>query len=261
MDVSRSLQIAAIRSDNPDELERAVKGIDVQVWGTVLGLLACVVGPLVLNGAICFEAFAAVVASGLGIVGAAIIQFQRRRGGDVMLNGKTMLRLAPMMLCGGAVVAPTMALRTSASGEVQAALLIFFLAGTIIWFIAECSKLRLLEELASSLPGRDLERRAQRVRWGAYVALLTLSAGLMLALADARDNGEMVPRIQGGLVLSSAVGLITLTLLTVLLYSRTARALCQQAQFARVVRDSAGISAFHSLEPDWMAERPGVLGV
>src|SRR5512133_2358570 len=83
MENAVSLRVAVYRCDDPGDLERVKAGMDAQAWGTILPLLACVLGPMVIRGIVSYEAFGAIVAITLSALAAACLTSSsaaRRRG-------------------------------------------------------------------------------------------------------------------------------------------------------------------------------------
>src|SRR5512133_2084107 len=70
MEVSKSLAVAAARSDDPAHIEEIASGLRSQAWGTLISLLACVGGPLLFGHIATLEAFAYASAVALSAVAA-----------------------------------------------------------------------------------------------------------------------------------------------------------------------------------------------
>lgn len=252
MDISKSLSVAAQRSEDPAQLEQIASGLRTQAWGTVLSLLACVCGPLVLRGTATVEAFvfaSAVALSAIAALQLAPFDAHHRIDDEIPHSRSRRWFCGLVMAMGGAVmVLPALLLSTSPVQPVARHMLVLFLAGAAVWFIGECLKLRILENCAAGMPGRELVRRARNLRIGAYAATALLAVGVIPATAQRP--------VTGAYLVTGSVALLVLTMLSALLYSRTSRSIYQRAAFARHVRKHLGIVEPSALpdEPDWKIE-------
>lgn len=234
LSVSRSLSVAALRSGDPGWMESIASGIDAQVWGTLLGAFACVVGPFVIGEPLSIEAFAIVVAVAMSLVG--VWHFGRAdkcAGTSRTFPRWCVLGRLAIPLGSAALVVPALLVHARLSETVGLAGLVAFLIGGACWFIGECTKLRLLEHLAGLFPGRDLGYRARHVRWGAYVALMLLAAALVYATWRAHLYGLAIPQVSGFFMVMASVALLVFTLLTTLLASRMSAVAIEQAGYVR----------------------------
>ena len=235
LSVSRSLSVAALRSGDPGWMESIANGIDAQVWGTLLGTFACVVGPFVVGEPLSIDAVAIVVIVAMSIVGVwHFARADKAAGATVRAFPRWCVlgRLA-IPLGSAALVVPALLVHASLNETVGFAGLVSFLIGGACWFIGECAKLRILEHLAGLFPGRDLGYRARNVRWGAYVALMLLAASLVYATFRAHLYGLALPQVSGFFVVMASVALLVFTLLTTLLASRMSAIAMEQAGYVR----------------------------
>jgi hypothetical protein len=250
MDISKSLAVAVARSDDPAHLEQIASGLRSQAWGTLVSLLACVVGPMVSHRMATLEAFAFASAVALSAVAAMqLAPFDAAgRMDDEIPHSRTRRWVCGMtMALGGAVmILPALLLRTSTVKPVGQSMVVVFLAGAVVWFVGECLKLRILENCAAGAPGWQLVRRARNLRFGAYAATTLLALGMVPA-TTARP-------ISGAYLVTGSVVLLLLTILSALLYGRVSHSIYQQATFARTVRKYLGTTMPAVLpdEPDWL---------
>lgn len=234
LSVASSLSVAALRSGDPGWMESIASGIDAQVWGTLLGAFACVVGPFVVGQPLSIEAFAVVVTVAMSLVGVWHFGQADKASSETHAFPRwcALGRLA-IPLGSAALVVPALLVHARLSETVGLAALVSFLIGGACWFIGECTKLRLLEHLARLFPGRDLGYRARHVRWGAYVALMLLAAALVYATWQAHLYGLALPQVSGFFLVTASVALLVFTLLTTLLASRMSAVAIEQAGYVR----------------------------
>jgi hypothetical protein len=158
-----------------------------------------------------------------------------------------------------ALVVPSMLVHFQLGQRASAGVLAALLGSGVCWFVGECSRLRLLEEVANSLPGRDLGIRARNVRWGSYAVLLLVATGTGLAMFESGHVRFAAPQISGAFIVMTSVSLMLLTLLSSLLCGRIAQVASEHAAYVRVF--SAGPGDFPTRrarelplpdEPDWI---------
>jgi hypothetical protein len=238
MDISKSLLVAAARSDNPRYIEQTIAGLRAQAWCTLASLLACVAGALLSHGSVTVEAFAFVSAVALSAVAArqlAPLDASGRHDEDAPYSAARRRICGLVMALSGAVmVLPAILLSTNVTRPVRGTLVVFFLAGALVWFLGECLKLRILEKCAAGVPGRQLARRARNLRFGAYLATILLGIGVIPMTSE--------NPISGAYLVTGSVALFVLTMVSALLYNRVWQLLQRQATFARAVREHMAIA-------------------
>ena len=229
MQNAKSLSVAACRIEDPAALARMKLGIDAQTSGTLLALLACIIGPLLYGGSVSFEAFAVVVAVILGVVSFAAFSRNHHQGWRL----PDISKFAGAAVGSVAIVIPAVVLRMSASGDhIQITALVTLLVGAIFWFIGESSKLHLLEEWSLVVAGKDMRHCARHLRWGTYIALAIIAAGLIPAALMGVANASYLT-IQ--FVTTVCVALLLFTLLGTLLQGRMSAALQQHVSLALAI--------------------------
>jgi len=158
-----------------------------------------------------------------------------------------------------AVVVPAMLVHFELGKYASLAVLTALLASGACWFVGECSRLRLLEDIAHSLTGRDLMYRARNVRWGSYVVVLLLALGVGQALWNSRQLGSVLPQLSGAFIVMTSVSLMILSLLSALLCGRISQLAQEQAQYIRAYTAPLVITPYGRVivekpapdEPDW----------
>ena len=248
MENAKSLSVAACRIEDPAALARIKLGIDAQTSGTLLALLACIIGPLLYRGSVSFEAFAVVVAVILGVVSFAAFSRDRHQGWRL----PDISKFAGAAVGSVAIVIPAVVLRMSASGDhIQIAALVALLIGAIFWFIGESSKMHLLEEWSLVVAGKDMRQRARNLRWGTYIALGVIAAGLIPAAFMGVANASYLT-IQ--FVTTVCVALLLFTLLGTLLQGRMSVALQQHVSLALAVSNANASTTLRQQAdvPNWV---------
>lgn len=239
-DISRSLHLAAMRSEDPDVLQRIVRGIALQSWGTVLGLLACIIGPTLIPNDVSWFVLGGTLAAILGGIGYVLL-----RSGwftdDAGRLRKTS-ELLPILTAGIFLVVAGLVIRLPIKGDAPLMMVIVFMAAAGLWFLHHIEQLRLLEEFAAEVD-EQLVRNARSLRAGLRCVIILLSVGVLLPMLHAHMNVHSM-HIGRCLLCSSAVALTVLVLLTTLLFDRVGSALRQRVQYARTVRRDAGLSPF-----------------
>ncbi|GEM_PF-5853995 len=238
MDISKSLSVVAARSDNPRFIEQTIAGLRTQAWCTLASLLACVAGVLISHGSVTVEAFAFVSAVALSAVAARQLApldaSGRYDAGAPYSAARRRVCGLIMALSGAVMVLPAILLSTNVTRPARGMLVVFFLAGALVWFLGECLKLRILEKCAAGVPGRQLVRRARNLRIGAYLATTLLGIGVIPMTSE--------QPISGAYLVTGSVSLFVLTMVSALLYNRVSQSLQRQATFARAVREHMGIA-------------------
>jgi hypothetical protein len=243
MDNSKSLSIAAIRTEDPDRLEQLGLALDVDVWGVLLALLGCTVGPLFVHERFSFPAFGIVVA---GATAAAGIWTTRRALQGREAERPSWLQGALVLLGSVAIVIPPTLLSLQPMQDVDRHVLALVVGAALLWFAGFCQKLHGLERVSVHVSGAYTSQRVQRLRWGCAAAALILALGMGQPLVGGR--------VVGSGVLAGAVGLMVFSLVTALLCSRVSNSARNEAQFARAIRNVAGVIDPRTLpdEPDWI---------
>lgn len=246
MAIATSLTLAVHRFEDRQYLERVKLGIDTQAWGTVLALGASIIGPMILPSFISCETFAFVVAALLSTI-AAITLGQANQ--DSAAPGRV-LNVTAMALGSLALFVPTLLLRTMPDQHIQMALIATLLVGGLFWFASECAKMRLLEECAHMVAGREIIQGARQLRWGVCGVILVVSLALLPA---ALGNNAYSHHINARFFQTISVSILIVTLLGTLLYGRMSLALTQQVAFALSVRKTLRMPERADLpdEPDW----------
>ena len=237
MDIATSLKLAVVRSDDPTHLEKMALGLDMLVWGTLLAMLACIVGPLYSQTLFSPETFSIMVGGILSAIGVFFMLTPATRDWWCRQPDGRNSRLILIPLGSAALVAPSLMLRLPPQIATQHTIFASFLVAGVVWFLGECAKLRFLEKLAIELGG-NIAREARQLRWGIYAAVALLAVTLSVGLIAARLDGRSLPDIHGACLAMAAVSLLTFSILGILLYHRLSATMKDRILQSRQIRQS-----------------------
>jgi hypothetical protein len=213
-------------------MESVAAGMTAQAWGMLIGLMACVIGPLVLTDAVSMPAFAVVVM--VLMTGVGLWRIYGRPTPSHRKPERAILSSLLIPVGSAAVVVPSMLVHYELSHKASIAVLTALLASGTCWFLGECYRLRLVEDMAHALPGRDLGQRARHVRWGSYTVLLLVAIGVGHAIWEGNQRGLALPQLSGSFIVMTSVALMILTLLSSLLCGQVSQVAKEQAEYVRV---------------------------
>lgn len=234
MDIAKSLAVVACRGLPASDLHHIRQGLNAQIWATLIAVGACILGPLVFGVTVPFEIFALVIAVGLSSLSAVRILMVRSNG---MSDGSRPISAFMMVLGSASLVLPATALRLATIKSVPSWIPAAILIACAAWFLGECAKLHLIEDAAVLSHGRELAVRARNLRRGIAIVALLLSLAL-LPLAMRVIDFSQVLSVQ--FVLVGAVGVLVLSLMTVLLFGRMSTQIKHHELLTETVRRQAG---------------------
>lgn len=209
-------------------MENIATGMTAQAWGVLLGLMACVIGPMFVGERFSIPAFSLVVVVLMSIAG-----LWRVHGANAD-EARLRENLIPALLIparSAALMVSCMLVHFDLHHQASLAVLAALLGSGTCWFLGECCWLRLLENLAHSLPGRDTVHRIRHVRWGSYVVTLLISLGVAQSMWDGRRFGMALPQVSGSFIVMTSVSLTVLSLLSTLLCGHVSRLAKEQAAY------------------------------
>ena len=243
--VAKSLLVAAGRVRDPECARKIGLGVDMQAWGTLISLAACICGPLLYSGPFAYGVFGLVVSAVLGVGSTLVLMRARKPGYRTDYTNMTAAAVGSW-----SIVIPALVLRMATTGEsFRAAILITLLVGAVFWFVSECSKLHLLEQWAVMYSSMDVRQRARNLRWGIYAALGTVAAGL---IPPAIGGLSSVNYLTVQFVLTICVALLVFSLMGAMLQGKLSKSLQQQAGFAIAVKAASAGSETVQLDRSQM---------